>query len=59
MPRWRNDQNRFTVGVAYGESNIKVNLPKPVAEFLGKPKHITFIIEGNTVKVRVIHKFAT
>lgn len=51
MPRWRADQNHFTVGVAYGESNIKVNLPKPVVEILGNPERITFFIEGKNVRI--------
>ncbi|MGH9921571.1 MAG: hypothetical protein ACRD38_02345 [Nitrososphaerales archaeon] len=53
MPTWKKDAKEFTVSVAYGKKDIKIAFPKPLAEFLGKPKKITFKIEGKKVIVSI------
>lgn len=52
MPRWKKNATEFTVSVAYGEHDFKINVPKPIIEFLGKPDKITFKIESKKVIVK-------
>jgi hypothetical protein len=53
MPKWKKDATEFTVGVSYSEDKgVQTRLPKPVAELLGEPKSITFVLKGKRVEIR-------
>ena len=53
MPKWRKDAKEFTVGVNYNEARgYQTSIPRPVAEILGKPKAITYIVKGGKVMVQ-------
>ena len=53
MPRWKKDEKEFSVDVRYYEKKgIHTNLPKPVAEHLGNPEVITFVIRKNRTEVK-------
>lgn len=52
MPKWKKDAKEFTVAVNYNEvRGYQTSIPKPVAEVLGKPKAITYILKGKKVEV--------
>ena len=52
MPKWRKDAKEFTVSVNYNETRgYQTSIPKPVAEILGKPKAVTYIVKGGKVMV--------
>ena len=53
MPKWKKNATEFTVGVNYNETRgYQTSIPKPVAETLGKPKAITYVLKGKKVEVR-------
>lgn len=53
MARWKKDAKEFPVGVNYVEGRgASSSIPKPVAEVLGNPKTITFVLKGKKVEVR-------
>jgi hypothetical protein len=53
MPKWKKDATEFTVGVNYNEvRGYQTSIPKPVAEVLGAPKAITYVLKGKKVEVR-------
>lgn len=52
LPRWKKDAKEFTVSVDHSPQGIRVYLPKPLDEFLGKPDKIRFVIEGKKIVVK-------
>ena len=53
MARWKKDAKEFPVSVNYVSGRgAGSSIPKPVAEALGNPKSITFVIKANRVEVR-------
>lgn len=52
MPKWKKDAKEFTVSVNFNESRgYQSSIPKPIMDALGDPKNITFLINGNNVKI--------
>lgn len=52
MPKWKKDAKEFTVSVNYNDSRgYQSSIPKPVMVALGEPTTVTFVINGNNVKV--------
>jgi hypothetical protein len=52
LPKWKKDATEFRVGVYYHPTRgILVTLPRPIAELLGKPKSLTFIVRGKRIEV--------
>ena len=52
MPKWKQDLKEFTVGISYSDTRGSQSyIPKPIIDFLGKPKSLTFAIRGNIVHV--------
>lgn len=53
MPKWKKGTTEFSVSVNYHPTRgIQVFLPKPIAELLGSPKTVTFVVRGRRVEVR-------
>ncbi len=53
MPKWRKDAKEFTVGVNFNEvRGYQTSIPKPVAEAMGRPESITYVIRGKRIEVR-------
>lgn len=53
MPKWKKDATEFTVGVNYNEKRgYQTTIPKPVAEVLGKPKTVTYSVNGKRVTLK-------
>lgn len=53
VPKWKKDATEFKVSVNYHPTRgILVFLPKPIAELLGNPKSITFVVKGKHVQVK-------
>lgn len=53
MPKWKKNATEFTVGVNYNEARgYQTSIPKPVAETLGKPKAVTYIVKGKRVEMK-------
>ena len=53
MPKWKKNATEFTVGVNHNETRgYQTSIPKPVAEILGKPKAITYLLKGKKVEVK-------
>jgi hypothetical protein len=53
VPKWKKDATEFTVGVNYNEvRGYQTSIPKPVAEVLGKPDEITYLVRGKKVEVK-------
>ena len=52
MPKWKKDAKEFTVSINYNESRgYQSSIPKPIMEALGDPETLTFMINGNSVKI--------
>lgn len=52
MPKWKKGATEFTVAVNYNEvRGYQTSIPKPIAEVLGEPESITFIIKGGKKKI--------
>ena len=53
VPKWKKDATEFTVSVNHNEDRgYQTSIPKPVAEVLGEPKAITYVVKGKKVEVR-------
>lgn len=53
MPKWKKDATEFTVSVNHNEvRGYQTSIPKPVAEVLGEPKAITYVVRGKKVEVK-------
>lgn len=53
MPKWKKGATEFKVGVSYsGKKGIQTRLPKPIAQALGDPETITYVLKGNRVEIR-------
>ena len=53
MPKWKKNAKEFTVGVSFHEvRGYAATIPKPVAEHLGKPGRITYILRREKVEIR-------
>ncbi len=53
MPKWKKDAKEFTVGVSFHEvRGYAATIPKPVAEHLGHPERITYVLKREKVEVR-------
>ena len=53
MPKWKKDATEFKVSVNYHPTRgILVFLPKPIAELLGNPSSVTFVVKGKKVEVK-------
>jgi hypothetical protein len=52
LPKWKSNATEFTVSVNYHPTRgIQVFLPKPLAELLGNPPAITFVLKGKRIEV--------
>lgn len=52
MPKWKKDAKEFTVSVNYNESRgYQSSIPKPIMDALGSPEAVTFVINGDQVKL--------
>lgn len=53
MPKWKQDETKFTVSVNYHESRgYQSSIPKPIIDHLNNPSKITFVIDKkNNVKI--------
>jgi hypothetical protein len=57
MPTWKKDATEFTVSVNFNEvRGYQTSIPKPVAEVLGRPERITYVVKGSKVEVRAAQK---
>ena len=53
MPKWKKDATEFTVGVNYNEvRGYQTSIPKPVAEVLGEPSAVTYVLKGKKVELK-------
>lgn len=53
VSKWKKDAKEFSVSVRYnGGDGISTYLPKPVAEHLGNPETITYVIRKNRTEVK-------
>ena len=53
VPKWKKDATEFTVGVNFAEGRgYQTTIPKPVAEVLGQPESITYVVKGEKVEVK-------
>ena len=53
MPKWKNDETEFTVGVNYNnERGYQSTIPKPIMKTLGNPDKITFVKKGSQILLR-------
>ena len=53
MPTWKKDATEFTVSVNFNEARgYQTSIPRPIAEVLGRPKSITYVLKGMKVEVR-------
>lgn len=52
VPKWKKNATEFTVGVNYNEvRGYQTSIPRPVAEFLGEPEAITYVLKGRKVEL--------
>ena len=52
VPKWKKSATEFKVGVNYNEiRGYQTSIPKPIAEVLGKPKAVTYILKGKKVEL--------
>lgn len=60
MPKWKKDATEFAVSVNYHPTRgILVFLPKPIAELLGNPASVTFVVKGKHIEVKAKVKTPT
>jgi hypothetical protein len=53
VPKWKKDATEFTVGVNHSEvRGYQTSIPKPVAEILGKPRAVTYVLKGKKVEMK-------
>jgi len=52
VPKWKRNAREFTVGVNYNDvRGYQTSIPKPIAEALGKPKAVTYLLKGKRVEL--------
>ncbi len=52
MPKWKEGAKEFTVSVNFHEvRGYQVVIPRPVAEHLGRPERITYVLRKSKVEV--------
>lgn len=52
MPKWKKDAKEFTVSVNFNQARgYQSSIPKPIMDVLGSPDSVTFVINGNQVKL--------
>lgn len=52
VPKWKKDATKFPVSLSYNSKRgTEAIIPKPVVETLGRPRKITFIVNGKKVSV--------
>lgn len=52
MPKWKKDAKEFTVSVNYNEiRGYQSSIPKPIMDVLGAPDKVTFIVNGDKIKI--------
>jgi hypothetical protein len=57
VPKWKKGETEFTVGVNHNEvRGYQTSIPKPVAEVLGEPTAVTFIVKGKKVELKAASK---
>lgn len=57
MPKWKEGAKEFTVSVNFHEvRGYQTVIPRPVAEHLGRPERLTFILKKERVEVRAAHR---
>ena len=53
MPKWKEGAKEFTVSVNFHEvRGYQIVIPRPVAEHLGRPERLTFILKRENVEIR-------
>jgi hypothetical protein len=53
MPKWNKDAKEFAVNVHYSEDKgTQVRIPKPILEKMGKPKRVSFVVDGKNIRIR-------
>ncbi len=53
MPKWKKGAKEFTVSVNFHEvRGYQTVIPRPVAEHLGRPERLTFILNKAKVEIR-------
>jgi hypothetical protein len=53
VPKWKKGETEFTVSVNHNDvRGYQTSIPKPVAEILGEPKAVTFVVKGKRVEIR-------
>lgn len=56
MPKWKEGAKEFTVSVNFHEvRGYQTVIPRPVAEHLGRPGRLTFILRKRKVEIRAAH----
>lgn len=52
MPKWKKNAKEFTVSVNYNETRgYQSSIPKPIMDVLGDPEQVTFVVNGNNIKI--------
>ena len=52
MPKWKKNAKEFTVSVNYNETRgYQSSIPKPIMDILGDPEQVTFIVNGDKIKI--------
>ena len=52
MPKWKKDAKEFTVSVNFNETRgYQSSIPKPIMDILGDPEQVTFVINGDKIKI--------
>jgi len=53
MPKWKRNATEFTVGVNHNEvRGYQTSIPKPIAEVLGNPETVTYVLKGKKVELK-------
>lgn len=53
MPKWKKGATEFTVGVNFSEGRgYQTTIPKPVAEILGRPEAVSYVLKGKKIELR-------
>jgi hypothetical protein len=53
MPKWKKDAREFTVAVNFNPiRGFQTSIPRPVAEALGRPDSITYIVRGKRIEIK-------
>ena len=52
LPKWKENAKEFTVSVNYNEiRGYQSSVPKPIMELLGDPEKVTFVVNGDNIKI--------